>query len=331
VEELEDPLITALVESLGASDRFPVGAHVEYFGSKGWLAAKVLGFNDEFGTYTLDIQPYALAGMMRRPGSVEVVEESGDNEKTYEGLPEEEKKKIPQFTVQQQREGYAGSQHTFAVFIEANDGVQVRAFDKICMEFEIKAQADPLRSWLEGITNDLMPGLMTLLQHEVSSRHERLMAMEAEKDTYKGLDDVEFFGLGEDFTDRDIDRAYRERAKTMHPDKGGDEEEFADMKKKYDNLKKNGADGSKKKYVKVEGDPLSWDPCDRGSMLSAHDKLREYLHWVTNDLDTVSKDLEELRRRHIATEASRRSILNEGEVAELVEATGVPTMMQPST
>lgn len=329
-EEEDDPIIAELVNSLTASDRFPVGARVEYFEKKGtWLPAKVLGFEESLGTYQLDIQPYALAGHVRLPGALlhlpdapgaaglaaEAPEVEEDGEGGGEDATPKPKGSIPQFTVQKQKEG---GRVVFVVFIEGNDGKHIRAFDGECTNFELSCEADPLRMWLDGVSNDMLPGLLTLLQYEVSYRNERLQEMQEEKDSYRGLDAYEYFGLDEEATDQEITRAYREKAKELHPDKGGDEEDFADMRKRYEQLKANRAEGGGaggKKAKGGEGDALSWDPCDRASMLNAHDRMRSFLVWVSNDASQVSKDLEELRRCHVETAAARRTLLDEGQVA----------------
>jgi len=337
-EEEDDPMIAELVNSLTASDRFPVGARVEYFDKKGtWLPAKVMGFDETLGTYQLDIQPYALAGHVRlpgthlhlpdAPGAAGLAAEAPNIEKDGEGgedVKPEPKGSVPQFTVQKQREG---DRVVFVVFLEGNDGKQIRAFDGECTNFELGCEADPLRTWLDGVSNDMLPGLLTLLQYEVSFRNERLQAMQEEKDSYSGVDAYEYFGLDEEATDQEIARAYRQKAKELHPDKGGDEEDFEDMRKRYDQLKANRAEGGQggKKAKGGEGDPLSWDPCDRASMLNAHDKMRSFLVWVSNDAAQISKDLEELRRRHVESAAARRTLLDEGQVAAAAAPEACPT------
>merc|ERR1719253_2067079 len=56
-----------------------------------------------------------------------------------------------------------------------------------------------------------------------------------------------FFGLSDGCTDRELDVAYRQLSKKMHPDKNGGTEEskerFQDMKKRYEELKKKRGEG----------------------------------------------------------------------------------------
>jgi molecular chaperone DnaJ len=68
----------------------------------------------------------------------------------------------------------------------------------------------------------------------------------------------EFFGLTEEATDAEVDRAYKKLAKQMHPDKNGGTEDakeaFQQMKQKYEALKERRAnqdgDGPKQKTSK---------------------------------------------------------------------------------
>lgn len=323
LDEEEDPAVTQLLESLTASDRLPVGARVEYFTKEGiWVKAKVQGFNEELGTYALDVRPFALAGSIRLPGpiketagapgatggeeAVTPAAEAEGEEGSPEETPPERKLSTAQFTLQKQREG---GRTAFAVFIESTDGKQIRAFDTETTSFEFACEAENLRTWLNGLSSDMLPGLLTLLQWEVSSRHERLEELQKEKDSYRGIDDYNYFGLSEDSTEKEIDRAYRNAAKELHPDKGGNEEEFADMRRRYEQLKANREEGPNKKEVS-QGDPLCWDPADRSSMLRVHDRMRNFLVWVCNDLEQIAGELEELRKRHTAVTADRRCLVD---------------------
>jgi len=312
-DEEEAARIAEIVKASSGSDRLPVGARVEYFGTKSteWLKAKVLGFDEEIGTYRLSCRPYALAGHMRVPGREEATIPEAEAEGALEGNTEACKPllSVPQYSVQKQRES---GKTTFAVFISANDGSLIRAFDGDCTTFELTCEAEPLHMWLDGLSQDMLPGLLTLLQHEVEDRHKRLADMQAEKDTLRGADYYEYFGLSEASTEKDIDRAYRKASKELHPDKGGDEEEFQEMRRRYEQLKQNRGEGPKKEVVVEEGDPLSWDPADRASMLTAHDRMRSFLVWVTNDLTAAAKELEELRRRRTQLEASRGCLEDRG-------------------
>jgi molecular chaperone DnaJ len=47
----------------------------------------------------------------------------------------------------------------------------------------------------------------------------------------------EIIGVAKDASDDEIKRAYRRRARELHPDAGGDEEEFKELTTAYEVLK----------------------------------------------------------------------------------------------
>ena len=103
-----------------------------------------------------------------------------------------------------------------------------------------------------------------------------------------------FFGLdGQNCSDKDIERAYRQKSTKLHPDKGGNEESFNHMREKYEQLKS--LRGEKKK--KEGGGSIKWDVRSRDSMLNAHGELREQLVWVTRHLNKVEDELKDLKQR----------------------------------
>merc|ERR1711918_106571 len=69
---------------------------------------------------------------------------------------------------------------------------------------------------------------------------------------------LSFFGLTEDATERELDVAYRQLSKKMHPDKNGGTEEskerFQEMKKKYEALKKKRGTQEKEEEEKGQDD-----------------------------------------------------------------------------
>jgi molecular chaperone DnaJ len=93
----------------------------------------------------------------------------------------------------------------------------------------------------------------------------------------------EFFGLDEDATDAEIDRAYKKLAKQMHPDKNGGTEEakeaFQQMKEKYEALKQRRAEGgdspkrkkSKEKAEDGEGEIEDAEKGEDGKRKEAYD------------------------------------------------------------
>lgn len=50
-------------------------------------------------------------------------------------------------------------------------------------------------------------------------------------------DMLKFIGLTKPYKKEDIDRAYRAKARILHPDKGGTNEQFITLTKVYESLK----------------------------------------------------------------------------------------------
>merc|ERR1719221_1705650 len=75
-----------------------------------------------------------------------------------------------------------------------SDGKRWR-FEQSSIEFELKCDAESLAAWLEGISNQQMPGLLTLLGGEVSDRGAKLKETEKTRDALRGCEDYDFFGL----------------------------------------------------------------------------------------------------------------------------------------
>jgi len=177
----------------------------------------------------------------------------------------------------------------------SSDGKRWR-FEKSSVDFELNCDAESLSAWLQGITNQQMPGLLTLLATEVTERGARLKAAEKDRDAMRGTEDYDFFGLdGNECTDKDVERAYRKKSTQLHPDKGGDEKAFDEMRKKYEQIKELRNEGKRKEGG--GGGAIKWDPNSRESMLQAHSDLREQVIWITKHLAEVSQQVEELQQR----------------------------------
>merc|ERR1712176_1599860 len=86
---------------------------------------------------------------------------------------------------------------------------------------------------LHGLVHEIGQRLLS------SSQEYRALQAALEKLSDKG--NYEFFGLSTSATERDLDNAYRQLAKKMHPDKNGGTEEakmlFQSMKQRYEDLK----------------------------------------------------------------------------------------------
>ncbi|CAE8588948.1 unnamed protein product [Polarella glacialis] len=190
------------------------------------------------------------------------------------------------------------------VMVQRIDGKKWR-FNRSAVEFELQCTAETLKDWLGGLVCEQLPGLLTLLADEVNIRGGKLKETEKDRDSLRGTEDYDFFGLnGDQCSDKDIERAYRKKSTQLHPDKGGDEASFNNMREKYDQLKSLRNESKRKEG----GGSIRWDARSRDSMLKAHGDLREQLVWITRNLGQVQDEVVDLRRRN----AVRHSLEWEG-------------------
>eukprot|EP00930_Biecheleria_cincta_P027744 TRINITY_DN19428_c0_g1_i1.p1 TRINITY_DN19428_c0_g1~~TRINITY_DN19428_c0_g1_i1.p1 ORF type:complete len:637 (+),score=108.60 TRINITY_DN19428_c0_g1_i1:28-1938(+) len=184
------------------------------------------------------------------------------------------------------------------ILVSDREGKELASFGQSEIEFELKADPTELSSWLKSLDQCVMPGLLSLLGSEVGARGSKLQAAEKERDEFKGVEDYEFFGLSTSVTDQDLVKAYRKQSTRLHPDKGGDEADFNDMRQRYERLQK--LRGIEKEKNKGGGGRITYDPDDRDSMLHAHEEFRLQLVYITRELQKVEADLQELRHRNSA-------------------------------
>jgi len=180
------------------------------------------------------------------------------------------------------------------IIVGDSDGNQLGTFGKQHIGFELKATAQQLKDWIIAMETCLLPGLLTLLGGEVTLRGGKLKAAEQQRDELRGSEDYGFFGLDSDSSDKDIDRAYRKMSTVLHPDKGGNDDAFADMRKRYEQLKSLRQDASE---TTGGGGSIQWDHNDRGSMVKAHEDLHLQLVWISKQLTATEETVSELERK----------------------------------
>lgn len=171
-------------------------------------------------------------------------------------------------------------------------------FDQKSIDFELACEADALQEWLQSIQTRQLPGLLMLLAGDVNDRANTLKELKAEQASLRQTEDYEFFGLDGECTDKQIERAYRQLSTKLHPDKGGDEESFTDMRRRYDQLKALRCDDTT--GTQGSGGSIEWDPNCRSSMLHAHAELRDQLIWATKEIAVLEAKNAELRTRQRA-------------------------------
>ena len=105
-------------------------------------------------------------------------------------------------------------------------------------------------------------------------------------------------GVPRNATQGEIDKAYKEKAQTMHPDKGGEHESFIELSKAYDTLK----DPQKRKIYDTTGE-------DGQKTVSIHDAAVDTIKILATQLvtnqDVINKpdaDILHIIRQHIKRE-----------------------------
>jgi len=128
-----------------------------------------------------------------------------------------------------------------------NEDGSLRAFGETTMMSLVSSADDDARHWVGELTDRELRGLV----HEVG---QRLLGSSREYERHKASFEVladranyAFFGLPAGASEKDLDNAYRQLAKKMHPDKNGGTEEakkrFQCMKERYEALKKRRGSG----------------------------------------------------------------------------------------
>lgn len=118
----------------------------------------------------------------------------------------------------------------------------VQTFDEEAVSQVADKNKKEQLQWIAELTNLQLRGFT----HEVGQRllkGSRLYhSRHAELEKYRDAANYQFFGVGPDASEKDLDNAYRKMARKMHPDKNGGTEEakrrFQHMKEKYEELKK---------------------------------------------------------------------------------------------
>lgn len=177
--------------------------------------------------------------------------------------------------------------------VRDGNGEELGAFGRAHIAFELQADADSMRTWVENLSSELLTGLLSLLVSEIGTRGSKMKVAESRRNELRSIDDYHFFGLEPSCSDQDLERAYRRVSARLHPDKGGDERSFSHMRQRYDRLRilrgmlshTQGGKGA-----------ISWDHNDRSSLLAAHNELQLQLFWITRELIKIEQEIEEVSR-----------------------------------
>jgi hypothetical protein len=180
-------------------------------------------------------------------------------------------------------------------------------FGKQTVASLLSATQDEAQDWFHAMSVTQLRGLV----HELGQRLvEASSTYQARLKQYEGISEksnLAYFGLGLDATDRDLDVAYRQMSKKMHPDKNGGTEEskirFQEMKTRYEDLKKrrgmtdDAEKGKQDKEKETEEDDdktIAFDPTNRDALNETAAKMLTQLSTLDASLGNLVHEL----RRH---------------------------------
>jgi len=196
-----------------------------------------------------------------------------------------------------------------------NDDGSCDVFGKQTIASLLSSTETEADGWIQVLSDCQLRGLV----HEMGQRLlESSQIYQARLSQWEQLSEkanLAFFGLSEGATDRELDVAYRQLSKKMHPDKNGGTEEskqrFQEMKTRYEALKKKrGEQGDKEvdeQEDKEEADnqdgdqskekddrTIEFDPTNRDSLHGTAKKMLSQL----STLDTSMENLVRQLQRH---------------------------------
>mmetsp|Transcript_159502 Transcript_159502/g.290969 ORF Transcript_159502/g.290969 Transcript_159502/m.290969 type:complete len:863 (+) Transcript_159502:57-2645(+) len=166
--------------------------------------------------------------------------------------------------------------------------------------------------WMSSLTDVEVKGLLSEVSDHVSEEGLNYMSKLTEVESLRLSASYAYFGLSEDATEKDVDNAYRQLAKRMHPDKNGGTEDakqkFQDMKSHYEALK-----GCRSTEKPGEGQPQEVELTGKenlapeDSQQGEQDKQGEQGHVNLPDL-LVSNDRGDLEQAVMIMRAQLRTI-----------------------
>jgi len=130
-----------------------------------------------------------------------------------------------------------------------NDDGSCDVFGKQTIASLLSSTESEAEDWMEVLSDYQMRGLVHEMGQRLLEASQLYQARLSKWETFSDKANLAFFGLSEGCTDRELDVAYRQLSKKMHPDKNGGTEEskerFQEMKKRYEALKKKRVTGQR--------------------------------------------------------------------------------------
>lgn len=197
-----------------------------------------------------------------------------------------------------------------------HDG-EMHAFGKTTVESLVESTDEDVSLWLEKLSDVQSHGLVHELGQRLLSNSRVYQGMRQQWDAISQGANYAFFNLTEECTEKELDNAYRQMAKRMHPDKNGGTEEakerFQKMKDRYESLKEFRAgpsensksvdqekeDGRKEAYDEDEQEEkpkgstsMEYDPKDRASLDATTFKMLSQLKVMFAGLETLKTQIQ---------------------------------------
>jgi predicted RNA-binding Zn-ribbon protein involved in translation (DUF1610 family) len=194
-----------------------------------------------------------------------------------------------------------------------NDDGSFDVFGKQTIASLMSSSESEADAWVQVLNDYQLRGLV----HEMGQRLlESSQVYQARLSQWESIGEkanLAFFGLSAGATDRELDVAYRQLSKKMHPDKNGGTEEskqrFQDMKTRYEALKKkrseNDEQGNNKQDEEqnAKGDDeedskdkddrtIEFDPTSRESLNETCKKMLSQLSTLDSSMATLVKQLQ---------------------------------------
>jgi hypothetical protein len=162
--------------------------------------------------------------------------------------------------------------------------------------------------WIEALSDYQLRGLV----HEMGQRLlETSHVYQARLSQWESLSEkanLAFFGLSEDATDRELDLAYRQLSKKLHPDKNGGTEEskqrFQEMKTRYEALKKKRGEQESEETKEEQTEDqeaeqpkekdertIEFDPTNRESLNGTFKKMHSQLSTLDSSMANLVRQL----------------------------------------
>ncbi|KAF4677669.1 hypothetical protein FOL47_000131 [Perkinsus chesapeaki] len=167
----------------------------------------------------------------------------------------------------------------------------------IALKWLLSSGKDEVERWTTDLTDVGLRNVLEVVASHVRQKGRHLEDVEREIKEAKGLSAFAFFGLDENCDIAELKKAYKEKSRELHPDKGGDEEAFVDMKSKYEDILQQAENSGSDSTKTQEKGSIGWDPKKRDTMITALFELKHQVMLIEQKIGNLQEELEEVRNR----------------------------------